>query len=177
MLLYSAKFQSKSCEFPIFQRLKFKVWILQPYWGPKAPSRAPRGLKGPYPSTGATRMGAQHPDLLVIQYFTELIYNRMLTIRNENDTILIKGKHIYLKWLFYKYNFWLLSLSISVLIKYVILNTFLPLYINEHKFSFSFYRNILICDHFLLFTSEIFCSNNIITKYFQWFEIYHLLML
>ena len=53
MPLYSAKLQSKSRKFPIFQSLKFKVWILQPYWGPKAPSRAhraPRSRKGHQPS-------------------------------------------------------------------------------------------------------------------------------
>jgi len=30
---------------------------LQPYWGLKAPSRAPRGPRGPQPSAGARRMG------------------------------------------------------------------------------------------------------------------------
>merc|ERR1712082_101267 len=57
--LYSAKSQSKSHKFPIFQSLKFKVWILQCHWGLKAPSRArraPRGPKGPQPSAGARRM-------------------------------------------------------------------------------------------------------------------------
>merc|ERR1712082_305988 len=54
--LYSAKLQSKSRKFPIFQSLKFKVWILQCYWGLKAPSRAPRDPKGPKPSAGARRM-------------------------------------------------------------------------------------------------------------------------
>ena len=38
-----------------FQSLKFKVWTLQPYWGPKAPRRARRA---PQPSAGARRMGA-----------------------------------------------------------------------------------------------------------------------
>ena len=57
--LYCPKLQSKSRKFPIFQSLKFKVWILQCYWGLKAPSRArraPRGPKGPQPSAGARRM-------------------------------------------------------------------------------------------------------------------------
>ena len=47
MPLYSAKLQSKSHKFPIFQSLKIKVWILQPYLGPKAPSRARRALSPP----------------------------------------------------------------------------------------------------------------------------------
>ena len=71
MPLDNAKLQSKLCKFPIFQSLKFKVWILQPYWGLKAPSRArrvPRGPKDPQPSAGARRMGAKHPDLLVSLY-------------------------------------------------------------------------------------------------------------
>ena len=61
MPLYSAKLQSKLHKFPIFESLKFKVWIFQPYWGPKAPSRARRALggpKGPQPSAGTRRMGA-----------------------------------------------------------------------------------------------------------------------
>merc|ERR1712101_100625 len=45
--LDSAKFQSKLREFPIFQSFKFKVWILQPYWGPKAPTGARRAPSPP----------------------------------------------------------------------------------------------------------------------------------
>ena len=37
----------KVVQFFNFQSLKFKVWTLKPYWGPKAPSRAQRALSPP----------------------------------------------------------------------------------------------------------------------------------
>ena len=69
-----SNFASKQCKIVIkvaqisnFQSLKFKVWTLEPYWGPKAPRRARRA---PQPTAGARRMGMQHPDLLVKKYLS-----------------------------------------------------------------------------------------------------------
>ena len=73
------KFVSRYCKIAIkfmqifnFQSLKFKVWTLKPYWGPKAPSRAPGGPKGPQSSAGARRKGAQCPELLVTVYAAQI---------------------------------------------------------------------------------------------------------
>ena len=65
-----------------FQSLNFKVWTLQPYWGQKAPSRAPGGPKGPQVYAAATRRA---PSILKFTDFavSGCLYNCI----NQPDTI------------------------------------------------------------------------------------------